>query len=240
MKQKHRIISYLIFALLFLALIWAYFYFPQFRKFFSPAFLKDYLLNLGVEGYFFFIVLLILSMILPTPNTVIILVGGYVYGLSIGILLSLVGVTLGSLFFFSTVRKFGQPLLEKLVDKHHLLHFNHIFKKRGISAAFISYALPFFPSDSLSMFLGLTKTPYKVFLPLVFCGYIPRLLIITTLGEELATGITWKTFLVGGIAVLFILIALFRVPLRKFFFKELRELEEEVEKVEKELGIVKD
>tara|TARA_Y100000310_G_scaffold343816_1_gene453268 strand:+ start:1829 stop:2524 length:696 start_codon:yes stop_codon:yes gene_type:complete len=225
MKQKHRIISYLVLGIVVAILMAVYFIFPDIKNFASPDFVREYLLGFGIWSYPIFMLLLIVAVPLPLPTTPIALGGGYLYGTLQGSLLSLIAVVIGSTISFYLVRFYGQPLLEKLIDKHHLEHFQHIFKKRGATAAFISYVIPIFPSDCVSLFLGLTKMKYRTFLFIVILGHIPRFLIINSLGDDLLSGFSWITLIVILAALLLILIAIFREKLKLIFFKELQELE---------------
>lgn len=236
-------ILFLILAVLVLS---SKYWFPGLIKFSSPAFVRDYFIGLGTIGYIIFIGLIAASIILPVPSTFVAIGGGYVYGLLIGTILALAGTILGATVSFYLVRIFGEPLLEKVVSKKNYLHFNHLFKKRGTKIALISYALPIFPADSLNFLLGLTNIKYAAFLVILILGSIPRYVIVTSLGENLLAGITIKSAITVGAAVIFILIALFRERIKLILFKELKEIEREVEKevrkdvekAEKEVKIV--
>lgn len=228
MKQKHRSWGYFVFGIIIVAFLIASYFIPGLKNFSSPEFVRDFLLNLGQWGYLVFVGLLLLSVPVPMPSTPIALGGGYVYGIVLGTILALVATMIGATVSFFLIRTYGRPLLEKLVDEHHIKHFNHVFKKKKSIAALISYAVPIFPSDCVSLILGLTKMKYSTFILLVFIGHIPRFLIINSLGEDLYLGFTLKTALILLGATIFILIAVFRENIKKFAFKELHELENKV------------
>lgn len=244
MKQKHHLYSYLVLVLLVLVIIVAIYFLPNLKQFSSTTFIREYLVGFGFIGYLIFLLLLVLAIVLPIPSLVVILAGGYIYGIWLGSLLALIGTIIGAICSFWLVRYSGEPLLEKFVDAHHIRHFQHLFKRRGESLALISYLVPIFPSDSVSFLMGLTKISYHRFLAIVIIGHIPRLLMINYIGEDLYLGITWKTAILLAISGLLGLIALFREPIKRFLFKELKELEGEVEKgakeVEREAGIIEE
>ncbi len=235
MKQKHRGYSYLVLVLLILAAIIAVYFFPELKQFSSTTFIREYLVGFGFIGYLIFILLLFLAIVLPIPSLVVILAGGYLYGIWLGSLLALIGTIIGAFFSFWLIRYFGEPLLEKFVDAHHIKHFQHLFKKRGESLALISYLVPIFPSDIVSFLMGLTQISYRRFLAIVIIGHIPRILMVNYIGEDLYLGITWKTAILLVISTLLGVIALFREPIKRFLFKELKELEGEAEKGVKEV-----
>ena len=238
MKQKHRYLGYGVLGLIIILLFALTYFFPNLKDFASPTFVREYLLGFGIFSYPIFVLLLLVAVPLPIPSTPIILAGGYLYGTVLGSVLALIAVLIGSSISFLLIRTYGQPLLEKLVDKHHIDHFHHIFKKHGWIIAFISYVVPIFPSDCVSALLGLTKIRYRMFLLLVIAGHIPRFLIVNSLGEDLHLGFTFKTAIVLILTLALILIAVFREQIKKFLFKELKVLEKEVKIVEKDVKYV--
>lgn len=239
MTHRQRFISYLVLALIILGLGTAILFLPSIKELASPEFLREYILGLGWWGYFAYVFIALLSIPLPIPSTPVALVGGYIYGAFVGVMLTIIGTTLGSLLMFYLVRQWGRSLVEKLVDSHHIQHFLHIFKRRGQTAALISYALPVFPSDALNIVLGLTKIRYRTFVLLVILGTIPRYVLVSLLGGDLYSGFSAYSVIVVLFCILFVLIAIFREKVKRFMFKELKELEQEVEhevvKVEEEV-----
>jgi len=234
MKHHHRLLSYAVLALVIGVLLFFYFSFSEeLQKFFTPSYVRELLLSSGVLGYGILTLLVAASIPLPIPSAVVVFAGGYVYGIWLGSLLSLVGILLGSSFSFYLTRYLGRPFLESMVDEHHIRHFDHIFKRRGVTAALISYAIPVFPSDALSMFLGITEMKFHVFIFLAFLGHIPRILLTNSLGNDLWAGFSVRTVIVLILTAGFILVTIFREKVKKIFFKELHELEREGEKVEK-------
>ena len=81
MKQKHRGYSYLVLVILILAVIAVIYYLPDLKQFSSTTFIREYLVGFGFIGYLVFILLLFLAIVLPIPGTVVVLAGGYLYGI---------------------------------------------------------------------------------------------------------------------------------------------------------------
>lgn len=235
MKTKHRAKGYIVLALIILVLLLANYYLPDFRNFTSPTFVREYLLGLGNWGYLVYVILFLLSIPLPIPSTPVAIAGGYVFGIIVGTLLTLLATVIGASIAFYLVRYYGEPLLEKMVSKHHIQHFMHIFKKRGINGALIAYAVPVFPSDSINFILGLSRIKYHAFLLIVIVGSLPRYVLINALGQELYTGLTLKTIIIPILTVIYLLIAIFREKIKKILFKELKELEKEAKVLEKDI-----
>ncbi len=235
MKRQHRLMSYGAIGFLALVILGSSFFANNLTELLSPAYFRELLLATGAWGYVFLTFLVAASIPLPFPSAVIILAGGYVYGIATGSILSLVGIILGSCFSFYLTRFLGRPFLEKMVDAHHLAHFNHIFQRRGMSAALISYAIPVFPSDAVSLFMGITGVRFHTFFTVLLLGHIPRVLLTNVLGNDLWEGFSLRTIVVLLFCLAFVLAAIFRETLKKIFFRELRELEKEAITLEREV-----
>ncbi len=180
------------------------------EQFSSPFYIRDVILSFGHLASAVYVLWLSLAIPLPTPSTPLILAGGFIFGTIKGFILAMIGEILGATIAFYIIRFAGRPLLYKLAKRSVVKRFNDFFKKKGLIAALISYAVPIFPSDVVSLFMGLTRVSYPVFLFLVIVGHIPRLFLINYLGSDLYTGITLQTTAAFFLAVLFVLAIFFR------------------------------
>ena len=240
MKQHHRIKGYVALGVIILAFVLLNFLFPGLKQLSSPEFVRDFLISLGWWSYIVYVGLVMLTIPLPIPSTPIVAGGGYVFGTFLGTVLSLIAGVLGGTIAFLLVRKYGKRVLEILVDKHHIEHFNHVFKKRGIVAALISYVIPIFPSDAVSLILGLTGISYLTFVTIFLLGNIPRLLIINSIGSNIFSGFTIETLIYLLIGAVLVIIAAFREKLKKVFFNELKFVKKEIRVIKKDIKIVEE
>jgi uncharacterized membrane protein YdjX (TVP38/TMEM64 family) len=84
------------------------------RFFLNKKRLLAFLDSLGPWGFAGFIVLQSLQVVLaPIPGELTGLLGGYLYGPYLGIALSTLGLTLGSIVAFVLARTLGRPFVEK-------------------------------------------------------------------------------------------------------------------------------
>lgn len=234
MTSKHRVKGYIALAIVAALVLAASFFFPQLKNIFTPAYLREFLLGLGAWGYLVFFLLLMLSIPLPIPSIPLAIAGGYLFGTLVGGILSLVATVAGSTISFFLARKLGEDFLLKMVHEHHLQHFLHVFKRRGMPSAILSYAIPIFPNDSISLILGFAGVKFSAFLLAVTLGNIPRYLLLSAMGEDLQRGFSpIFTIIIVAISVVFILITFFREKAKKIIFKEIRELEHEAKVLEK-------
>ena len=218
-KKYHYIVDALILILLAVVVI-GFRFIPGMEHYSSPQYLRELIINSGNWGYLIFALLMILTIPLPIPSTTVVLSGGYVYGVIGGTFLALIAGAVGGSLAFWLVRRYGRPLVERLVEPEHLDHLDQMFQKKGPVAALISYAVPLFPSDSISLALGLTKMTWRTFWFVWILGHIPRYLILTSLGEDLYGGFTVKTVIVLIVGLLLILATLFKDRIKTLILKE--------------------
>lgn len=236
MKTKYNILSYFVLIIVIVIIILFGFLFPELKQILTPEFIRVFVLSFGFFAFIIYIILVSLAVPFNIPSTPIILAGGYIFGTISGFVLSLLGMIIGSTLAFYITRIGGKPLLEKLVDSHHISHFMKIFEKRGATAALLSYAVPVFPTDAVSLFLGLTNIRYRLFITLVLFGHIPRILIIILLGSDIHSGFSYRTIIVLIIALIYILIIVFREKIKKIIFNELGIFSKEMKLIESWFG----
>lgn len=210
MKTKAHFGSYVVLGFVILAFVGFSVLVPGLKQFATAGYVRTFILGFGGFAFAIYMALVIASVLLPIPSTAVIVAGGYVFGTTLGMILAWVSMIVGSSIAFFLIRWSGRPLLEKMVDAHHLKHFNAVFNRFGATAVLISYAIPLFPSDSVSLFLGLTRVSYSTFLFFVVVGHIPRLFIISSLGADFYTGFTVRSILLSLAALAFVFIVAYR------------------------------
>jgi len=141
--------------------------------FFEQEALKAFIEGLGIWGPLVFFLLQVLQAIIaPIPGNLFTIVGGILFGLWPGFLLSYVGNLVGSLIGFTLVRKAGQPVLKKLIKPERFEKWMNIIGSDSANARtkillILVVTLPFLPSDLMCLLVGLTKISYKAFIPII-------------------------------------------------------------------------
>ena len=82
------------------------------------------------------------------------LIGGFLYGKFLGIVLSTIGLTLGSWAAFSLSRVFGRPLVETFVKKETVDRYDYLLHHKGAFLIFLLFLIPGFPKDSFAISSG--------------------------------------------------------------------------------------
>src|SRR5438874_7723672 len=110
--------------------------------------LSKFLQNLGHYSPAVFVLLYVVHVVAaPFPGELTGVAGGYVYGETIGFLLSTVGLSLGSWVAFELASILGRSFVELFVKRDVLDKFNFLTTKTGILICFVLFLFPGFPKD---------------------------------------------------------------------------------------------
>ena len=91
--------------------------------------MMNFLNSLGPLSFIGFIFLQASQVIIsPIPGEVTGLIGGFLYGKFLGIILSTIGLTAGSLIAFSLSKWLGRPFVEKFVKKETLDRYDYLLQ----------------------------------------------------------------------------------------------------------------
>ena len=150
----------------------------------------------------------VLTMFWPVPLEI---AGGFLFGLSLGIVYSMIGLTTGAVLAFLVGRWLERTYLRRMLDPGKLQSFRKVMKREGALAAFIIYLVPGVPKDFVSYALGFTTLSLKFFVVAVAIFRLPSTFLLTLQGAEAAKGHYWLSVgLLGFNYVLAILIYRYR------------------------------
>lgn len=154
----------------------------------SPDKIKEFVSGFGVLAPIIFIALVAAQIIFaPIPGQAAGLAGGYVFGVFLGTLYSLIGLIIGSFIVFILARKFGRPFVEKVVDKKTLEKFDSAIQKRGLFFLFLIYLLPALPDDAVSYLAGLTEFKIRTLVIISAIGRLPGFIVLSLVGAGIAS-----------------------------------------------------
>jgi len=140
---------------------------------FEKETLMAFIQGLGIWGPLVFFLLQVLQAIIaPIPGNLLTIVGGVLFGLWPGFLLSYAGNLVGSVIGFTIVRKAGQPILRKLIKKERFDKWMSMMGSESGTARtkillILVVTLPFLPSDLMCLMVGLTAISYRAFIPII-------------------------------------------------------------------------
>ncbi len=154
----------------------------------------------------------------PIPGEVTGLLGGFVFGKFLGIILSTIGLTIGSFVAFMLSRKFGRPFVERVVSPSTLGRFDYLLHHKGAFIVFLMFLIPGFPKDYLCYILGLGHLSTAEFLVIGGTGRLLGTVMLTLGGDYLRHNEYYKFFILTGVALIVILFAFaYKDKLERFF-----------------------
>ncbi len=183
--NKNHVILKFVLAVLIVILLTLVAYHTGFIKFFMSKQKMGHLLeSLGPWSFVGFILLQAFQVVAaPIPGDATGFLGGYLYGPWLGILLSTIGLTGGSLLAFAFARAFGRPLVKKFVPPQALERFNFLLHHKGAFLVFLMFLLPCFPKDYLCYILGLGELSTMEFLAIGGGGRLFGTILLTLGGN---------------------------------------------------------
>lgn len=205
-----------------LALITYIFYWSGvFRFFMDKERLRRFLDSFGMWGFAGFIFLQAVQVVAaPVPGEATGLLGGYLYGPFLGVLLSTIGLTIGSYTAFALSRYFGRPLTDRFVDKATMARFDYLLHHKGAFLVFLLFLLPGFPKDYLCYILGLGHLTTLEFLTIMASGRLLGTVLLTMGGAYLRKAQYFRFFTLCGVAVIAVFLAIaYKDKLEKLFRK---------------------
>ncbi len=152
------------------------------------------------------------------PGEVIQIAGGYIFGSWLGLILSYLGITLGSLTAFAIARMFEQATLDFLVDRETVRRFDRIvYGRSGFWPMFVLFLIPGVPKDLLCYVAGLTPMHVVTFLAISTIGRFPGVLLSSLFGGGLAER-DWEVTVISGVVALGLVALVYaaRKPLDRF------------------------
>jgi len=164
---------------------------------------RNYIISLGSFGSVVFIFFQILqTVIAPIPGEVIQVAGGYIYGVTFGVIYSTLGLLLGAIMAFYFTRLIGTPFIKKLINKKNSQWMADIMDSKKFSALlFIVFLVPGLPKDFLIYVAGLTPINPLKFFGILLISRFPWLLASVSIGSNLHYGNYISTIIVSLIAL---------------------------------------
>lgn len=170
------------------------------RLYRDNAFLKDTVASWGWAAPLFFIALQALQVIVsPFPGEMSGPVGGALFGTTLGMVYSTIGLTLGTLSCFGAGRLYGESLLRPWLGERYWKRMNFIIEAEGAILCFVLYLIPGFPKDIVSYLFGVSPIPFWVFALVSTLGRLPGTWISSYVGAHVAEHEFISLFLGGAL-----------------------------------------
>ena len=177
--RRSRIAEKIAFPLLFIALITVLIVFwkPLWQIFQTPENLREWVVHWGLAAPVVFILLQILQVVVfIIPGEVPQLAGGYLFGIWLGFLYSLIGIAIGSTIDFFLARWLGVPFVRHFIPKDKFARIENIATSTHAQIGFfLLFLIPGIPKDILCYVAGLSPIRFGFFLLVSLLGRFPGL-----------------------------------------------------------------
>jgi len=159
------------------------------RLYVDKHFLKQKLREWGLLAPVFFMALQALQVVIsPVPGEATGFLGGYLFGESLGLVYSTIGLTVGSVVAFGIGRWLGAHYVRNLVKKETWDKLGFIVEAEGAILCFMIYLIPGLPKDMACYMFGISPMPLWVFALVSGLGRIPGTWVLSAQGAHTATG----------------------------------------------------
>ena len=136
-----------------------------------------------VRSVLFFVLAHIAANAVGIPGTVLVVVGGAVYGLWWGTVWSVIGATLGAIAAFWLARYLMHDWFQKRFAQRPMFQkLNNALCKNGLSCVLFIRFSPISPFNVVNFALGLTPVEVRFYALGTLIGIIPGTLVYTWLG----------------------------------------------------------
>lgn len=166
----------------------------------DPEQVRTWVEQLGAWGPVAIILLeMTQALLAPIPGQAIEAVSGYLYGPWLGTLYPMIGMVIGSSIIFSLSRRFGRPLVIRLIGKQSMARMDDLVRRGGALFFFLIWLLPFAPDDLACVAAGLTPMPFRQFLILMTLGRLPGVFVSVLVGANVSRikPVWWVVLFVG-------------------------------------------
>ncbi len=156
----------------------------------------------NARTYLFLLMQILEVLLAPIPAPLLGLLGGALFGFWHGLLLSVLGITIGSAIAMGSSRVLGEAVVRRFVPSPLLARFDHLAGANGMWSFFLIFLLPVFPDDAVCFMAGLTRLPLHRLLLVSTLGRLPGIAVLTFVAAGVGGGTTQAYLVLGAAMVL--------------------------------------
>ena len=202
-QKKKGIIKLLLFALVMLILTIA-FGKPIVHAVQDPAAFRSWVEGYGIWGKILFLFMMYVQTIIAIiPGEPLEIAAGYAFGAWSGLIITLIGQTLGSITVFLFVKKYGMKLVEVFISREKIASMRFLRDEKKLEAlVFFVFLAPGTPKDALCYFVGLTPMRLGAWILISSIARIPSVVTSTIGGNALGVGRVPMAIIVFAVTVI--------------------------------------
>lgn len=157
-------------------------------------------------------------IVAPLPAFLIAITNGVLFGVWWGAALSWSSALVGATLCFFIARRFGRPIVIKLISESTLAATDGFFSRYGKYAILIARLVPVISFDAISYAAGLTGMRFLGFGVATGIGQLPATILYAYLGDQMTGTIPLLFWALGVVIAVFIVMALILLSRSKFQF----------------------
>ena len=183
---------------------------------------QTYVRGLGAIGYVVYIVVYAVCVVAFVPASILTLGAGAIFGFVGGVIVVIIGATLGATLSFLLARTVMRKRVEAMTAKNAKFRaLDRAIASEGIKIVFLVRLAVVFPFTWLNYAFGLTAIPLRSYVAATFIGIIPATAAFvfvssaaTTAATTHASLITKTVYIAGGIIALAVSVFIGRIATR--------------------------
>ncbi len=177
----------------------------------DPVSLKSQLQSYGFWGIVVMILIIAGQVVFAfLPGEIVEVLAGFIYGDIIGMVVCLLGMSLGTIVIFGMVKLFGNSILYKMIDKEELHKVRFLQdSKRLDMLLFMIFFIPGTPKDLITYFAPLLEIKLGKFLLITMFARIPSIITSTIGGNAIGEKNYLFSIVVFIVTVIISLIGIF-------------------------------
>jgi uncharacterized membrane protein YdjX (TVP38/TMEM64 family) len=136
----------------------------------------------------YFGIMALQCIVAPIPSELVQVVGGLIFGVTWGSILSLIGIMITSFIGYNIAIKGGAHVVAAAIGPHNVNLLEKFITKYGIWAMIIGRGIPIVPFDLMTYGAGLVNMKKRDFIIGTLVGAIPRSIFYAWIGSILFPG----------------------------------------------------
>lgn len=163
--------------------------------------LKEFIISKGSLGVLIFLGIQVLQVVVAIiPGEPIEVIAGLIYGTWGGYLICTVGVLIGTMAVYYTVKLLGMSFINLLLDEKKLQKYKFLHDAKKLETiTFILFFIPGTPKDFLTYFMPLTKIKPWVFFTITIIARIPSIISSSFAGASIGEGKILQTVIIFAV-----------------------------------------
>lgn len=162
---------------------------------------REYIHSKGIGGVFILLGIQVLQVVIAIiPGEVVEVLSGLLYGTWGGYLICTIGLTIGTVIIYYTVRVLGYSVITRVVDAKKLAKYKFLHNQKRLEViVFILFFIPGTPKDMLTYFIPFTKIKPLHFFVISTIARIPSIISSTFAGSSIGDGKWVQTIIIFAV-----------------------------------------